>query len=135
MGHATSTLPVTLEKIVDAGLRSFALSSGQVDRQSVIVELAGPARVPTRSNEVPRREAPTRHGRLVKKGPAAAPTLTPHGTLMDELESQIAGRVSPRFVRLNAAEAFVLDVTPDQLRALCDLRLVGTVRPNRVRRA
>jgi hypothetical protein len=37
-------------------------------------------------------------------------------------------------VRLNVAQAFVLDVTPGQLRRILALPLVGRVRPNRTHR-
>jgi hypothetical protein len=71
----------------------------------------------------------------VKKSAESLP-LTEYAQAMDALQVQLAKVVGDqeKMVRLNAAESFVLEATPEQLRAICELPLVGAVRPNRTHR-
>jgi hypothetical protein len=48
-----------------------------------------------------------------------------------ELKTMGLGR---GLVRLNQAQAFVVHVSPEQLRALSESPLVGVIRPNRIHR-
>ncbi len=51
---------------------------------------------------------------------------------MDDLEKEIRRlKLAQDPVRLDSAEAFVLEVTPEQLQKLARCELVGRVRPNR----
>jgi len=130
-------------KIVDRGLRSFADSDEGDVQQSVIVELAAPAVGKPRTYES--RLSPVERLRPVERlspadmavtkpdrKPNKPVALTEHGVQLDALEEQLSAIVNDDLVRLNAAEAFVVNVNPDQLRAICALGLVGTIRPNRV---
>jgi len=52
---------------------------------------------------------------------------------MDELEKELnALGLGNDLVRLSTASAFVVRVSPTQLRALFGLPLVGIIRPNRI---
>lgn len=54
---------------------------------------------------------------------------------MDQLESDLKKiRLAEEPIRLDAAQAFVLTVTPEQLREISHHPLVGDIRPNRVHR-
>ena len=50
---------------------------------------------------------------------------------MDRLERELKKLVTSETVRLDTAQAFVVDLTPSQLRAVLRLTDVGCVRPNR----
>jgi hypothetical protein len=116
------------KKIRDSALREFADANATEDRHSVIVELAAPPEIGLRSV----KPGPPKRSESPKS--AAKVQLTPRKSLMDKLARKISG-VSQDAVRLDAAEAFVLSVTPDELRAICEIPLVGAVRPNRTHHA
>jgi hypothetical protein len=122
------------EKIPDTDLRDFVKAGGHNGRRSVIVELGvdpvpieprdplGPPMIPA-----PRKDQVASRDDLINiEGNAASMKQ-----LEDELVSLGLGR---DLVRLEAAQAFVLTVTPDDLRAVARLPLVGVIRPNRVHR-
>jgi len=54
---------------------------------------------------------------------------------MDRLESELRKLIGDSFVRLDMAQAFVIDVTPEQLRAVAKLAKTGCIRPNRTHHA
>jgi hypothetical protein len=118
-------------------LRDFAAASGDVAgraaRRSVIVELGGPARkvvVRAPSRTLPRKDAAM--AEVLRPG-AADPG---RGRDMDRLQQALLTLgLGEEPVRLDAAEAFVVRVTSDQLREITRLPLVGVIRPNRTHRA
>jgi hypothetical protein len=122
-----------LAKIAGEALQDFARMDRPAERQSVIVELAAPPREVPRSFELTKRpglpSAPSREDLLGSRA------LTPHGSLLDDLAGQIQSRIGPKkLVRIDSAEAMVLDVSPAELRTICEMPLVGSIRPNRKRR-
>ncbi|WP_165225055.1 hypothetical protein [Aquisphaera insulae] len=115
---------------IDLGeLRDFAAASG-TSRRSVIVELCGAGlKVPAR----PASRAMPPKSEVVPRG--TRPDLG-RGEAMDQLQQALGALGLARdVVRLDAAEAFVVSVTPAQLRDVAGLPLVGIVRPNRTHRA
>ena len=115
-------------KIEDPDLRQFAADDTGEPR-SVIVELdAAPADIRPRG-ALPRRQLP--------QGPESSGETTAGGNAdteaMNTLEQQLA-RLGVNLVRLNAAHAFVVTLSPAQLRAICRLPGVAIVRPNRTHR-
>ena len=129
MGQAVGTsVDPLLEKILDPALRAFAESGSTEEDRSVIIELAPGGVRPLRTRGLPPKDVTAKPKR------SASQPLTERAALMNELENKIAAVVSRKRVRLNAAEAFVLNVRPRELRALVQSSLVGAVRPNRVHR-
>jgi hypothetical protein len=124
----SAVMMIAKSKIQDDSLQSFAALPGG-ERQSVIAELDAPVSSLPRNmgGKVPPAKS-------VKCGGDQAAEITQHAQLMDQLEQQLVSIVRKKPVRLNAAEAFVLNVSPDELRAVCELGLVGAVRPNRTHR-
>ncbi len=120
-----------VEKIPDPDLRSFANSEKSDTARSVIVELEGEA-VEMR----PQKLAPPAKPPRKKKGAGGAPLAPDFSTAaMSQLEQDLESLgLSEDLVRLNAAQAFVLTASPEQLRALVQLPLVGVIRPNRMHR-
>jgi hypothetical protein len=115
------------DKIVDADLRSFVEHGGLDDRASVIVELSQTPTV---------RPGESSSGWFENTGYRvpieALEGFDDEGSGMDELEKALQGLdLAATPVRLDSAQAFVLQVTPDQLKAIADMELVGPIRPNR----
>ena len=115
------------DKIVDADLRSFVEHGGSDDRASVIVELGQTPTV---------RPGETAGGWFENTGYRVPieelEGFDDEGSGMDELEKALQGLdLAATPVRLDSAQAFVLQVTPDQLKAIADMDLVGPIRPNR----
>jgi hypothetical protein len=110
-------------KLAAAELADFAQRKG-ADTQSVLIELAveePPVKFTDRASDGdPRR-------------PWLAEPLDEDAVMakMDALQQELARLVGPKFVRLDIAQAFVVNVTPEQLRAVTRLHDVGCVRPNR----
>ena len=115
------------QKIDDADLRSFAEHGGPTDHASVIVELD---QTPTVR---PGDATGGWSGDAGYRVPIEAlEGFDDEGTGMDELEKALQGlELAATPVRLDSAQAFVLNVTPDQLKAIADWDLVGPIRPNR----
>jgi hypothetical protein len=115
-------------KIVYPDLREFAETSAPSTRRSVIIELGGPP--PKVTLRKPSRTSPhfgSGQAEILDFGDDPG-----RAEAMDRLEEELSKlRLSERPVRLDSAEAFVASVTPEQLRALTRLSLVGAVRPNR----
>lgn len=117
------------DKIQDDDLRSFAESDDTDRRETVIVEVESTPKV--------RPPASTDHWRDPSSYRYAIEAME-----SDE-EGQAAGsmdRLQRHFreldlpdepVRLDTAQAFVLDVTPGQLRQISEWSDVGPIRPNR----
>lgn len=116
------------EKIVEQDLRSFARSDDNAECRSVIVELnVPPARLEMQSG----RRVP--HRRSTKLDPNEIPR--DEKGAMDDLENKLhALGVTRNVTRLDVAQAFVVDLSPDQLRSVASLPAVGTIRPNRTHR-
>jgi hypothetical protein len=115
------------EKIDDADLRSFAEHGDPTDHASVIVELGQTPTV---------RPGEATGGWFGDSGYRvpieALEGFDEEGSGMDELEKALQGlELAATPVRLDSAQAFVLKVTPDQLKAIADWDLVGPIRPNR----
>jgi hypothetical protein len=121
-------------KIVDPALRDFAASNQSNERRSIIVELGvPPAQVAVRPTRTPDGRQtipePRTSGRLV---PGSLADIEGYAAFMDKLEEGIIGLgLAEKPVRLDAAQAFVMNVTPAQLRAISRWPLVGPIRPNR----
>lgn len=124
-----------LDKITDRGLKDFAETSEPGQRRSVIVEL----------NEPPLDFDPRRLFALDLRPPSKPRAPVDPPALIDEeaalemgeLGSELAALVGLEqsdLIRLDAARAFVLSVTPKQLRAAVHLPRVGVIRPNRTHR-
>jgi hypothetical protein len=121
-------------KIPNPELRNFAESSDSDEERSVIVELGTePLRL------APREVSP--RPRVPPPAAARRPDLDDlinvegNAGSMRQLESELnACGLDRDLVRLDAAQAFVVSVTPCQLRALSRLPLVGIIRPNRTHR-
>jgi hypothetical protein len=110
-------------KIDDESLQAFAESSDKTFR-SVIVELAIPPIEVLR----PWGKTPPRFEQAKSAKPSdRAADKKP---LMDKLGRSLK-RIAKDVVRIDAADAFVLSVSPEQLREIKEMPLVGSVRPNR----
>lgn len=118
----------TSPKIVDPELQRFAAGPGADEVRSVIVELDMPPETPRpKALPPPRAAGRTRTSRSDTSTSSALMTR-----LHRALESLgLAGDL----VQLTAAQAFVVTVSPEQLRELSKLPLVGIIRPNRTHRA
>ena len=120
------------KKIVDTDLQEFAAAENADERRSVIVELGLPP--PTVPLSFPLESIP----RASEVGPHSSPRVSladveGHGSAMDQLETSLRalGLEEPP-LRLDSAQAFVVRVTPAQLRTISQWPLAGTIRPNRV---
>jgi hypothetical protein len=118
-------------KILDEELRAFAEEGAPDARETVIVELGATPTV---------RPPESRDGWMSKGDYRSAieslEGFKDEGQAMDQLERAFDKLQLPqRPVRLDSAQAFVVDVTPDQLRTISDWDLVGPIRPNRTHRA
>jgi len=110
------------EKILDAELAKFASQDSRAT-VSVIVEIA----------------LPPSQVELTDAGPGKGP-VRPRVALpaderwrdgMDALERELRQLVGEAPVRLDPAQAFVVELTADQLRTVIRLAEAGTIRPNR----
>ena len=117
-----------VEKIQGEDLRSFAESGPSDERQSVIVELGTTDQVrPPAKKEL--WTSPNDYRAAIE----GIEGYSDDGSAMDELQQTLNGLSLPRDpVRLDSAQAFVLDVTPGELRQITASNLVGPIRPNRV---
>jgi hypothetical protein len=116
-------------KITDPDLRVFAENADQRGIRSVIVELkAMPFEVVRRPHT--RRGDPLRYAIEL-----SAPQLGDEKDQMDQLEQELSQLGIDDPTRLNTASAFVVNVSPRQLRAVSTLPLVGVIRPNRTHHA
>lgn len=111
------------EKLTSSELKSFATQGEAHDTVSVIVELGIP----------PAKLAPRPHGKLPPPNDEDnLENFTEEDRLMDQLEEELAHLdLAEKPVRLNLAQAFVIELTPEQLRAVSQLPLAGIIRPNR----
>jgi hypothetical protein len=115
-------------KIVGKELAAFAQQTGEEER-SVIVELSTTKPVKL----TPKRRSLPRHGTWTRESaPPASRDAKATRAAMDALEGVLKQFVREQaLVRLETAQAFVLSVTPEQLRKVIGESLVGWVRPNR----
>ena len=110
-------------KLVDPELAEFA-EQGSTGRLSVIVELA---------SEPPQVVLADR-GSIEDSGrPYAAPPIDEDALRqqMDTLETELKRLTAEPLVRLDVAQAFVVELSPEQLRAVSLLSETGCVRLNR----
>src|SRR5215471_18041635 len=109
-----SMIDFDAHKIVDTDLQNFAASSTSDERRSVIVELGLP------SPHIPLRPAhpPYAFPKLADRHtPTDMADIEGHAASMDQLEKKFnALDLATKPVRLDAAQAFVVSVTPEQLR-------------------
>jgi hypothetical protein len=117
-------------KIADPELRTFANADADGDSRTVIVELSlPPVAFPQERTPRPRGPSTGRAAQLdVDSSVGGDAEMT---KLERELKKMGLGR---DLVRLNQAQAFVVNVSPGQLRALSESPLVGAIRPNRIHR-
>ncbi len=115
-------------KIVDASLRRFAALK-TAKPQTVIVELgAEPPQLGLRET------TPRPRKRLARK--TCLKDVEGHASEMDQLEVDLKKIDLPeKPIRLDAAQAFLVTLTPAQLRQILDHPLVGNIRPNRIHHA
>jgi hypothetical protein len=119
------------DKIPDPSLRSFAERGDSDEPRSIIVELGmEPVALPSRElSSRPHVPPPARceSRDLIN--------IEGHADSMRQLECELnALGLGGDLVRLNAAQAFVVNTNAAQLRALSRLPLVGVIRPNRTHR-
>jgi hypothetical protein len=119
------------EKIPDPELRRFAAAENEKEARSVIVELGMEQLLPATTEKLPRPRIPPRIGRESFDRIVAAEDTSGMSRLESELNSL---GLSHDLVRLNTARSFVATVSPQQLRAISSLPLVGIIRPNRTHR-
>lgn len=110
------------DKLLDPSLADFAEQDSS-ERVSVIVELALPPSQVELANQ------------------SADEGLAPYAVLpfdvdaerrgMDRLEAELRKLGQDQFVRLDVAQAFVVDLNSEQLRAVTQLAEAGCIRPNR----
>jgi len=113
-------------KLHGQDLRDLVEAGEPEMRTSVIVEIKSTQTAAPHSYDA-WREAPLSPDEIAQIDRADDATLT-----MDRVETQLKGLDLPKGpIRLDAAEAFVLSVTPSQLREISSWDLVGAIRPNR----
>ena len=119
-------------KIQDDDLRSFAESEDADQRESVIVELEQTPTVrPPANREQWQNPSDFRYAIEAVEGVSDDESVR-----MDELQRQFQGLDLPdQPVRLDTAQAFVVDLTADELRQVSEWSNVGPIRPNRIHRA
>jgi hypothetical protein len=120
------------EKIQESDLRRFATATSTDDRRSVIVELKVPPA------HLGAEALPSKPPRFYDREilPQAADEQARQCAAMDELEAELhsLGLVQG-LRRLDLAQAFVASASPEQLRSIANLSMVGAIRPNRSHRA
>jgi hypothetical protein len=116
-------------KIQDDELRSFAESDDMDRRETVIVEVESTPKVrPPASKDL---WLDASHYRYAIEAIESDDEGQSAGS-MDRLQQQFRKMDLPEEpVRLDTAQAFVLDVTPEQLRQIAEWPDVGPIRPNR----
>lgn len=114
---------VDAKKLLDADLVEFAEQESMATR-SVIVEVA----LPPPQVELTERES---DGGQVRPLQVQAFDEDACRHAMAKLEGELRRLVSDKFVRLDSAQAFVVELNPAQLRELTLLSDTGVVRPNR----
>jgi hypothetical protein len=117
------------DKIADPDLASFAAAADARTR-SVIVELDvpdgyAPVRAAAKKLVKPKRAATAG---MDKYAIAAGKSMAKFEKLLDTLG------LLPQAVKLPSAASYVLDVNPEELRALSESPLVAAIRPNRMHR-
>jgi len=119
-------------KIQDDDLRSFAEGEGADQRESVIVELEHTPTVrPPANREQWVNPSDFRYAIEAIEGVSGD-----DADRMDELQRQFQGLDLPdQPVRLDTAQAFVVDLTPNELRQVTEWSNVGPIRPNRTHKA
>lgn len=121
-------------KISDSKLREFAEEKENNECRSVIVELD----VPARTSSLIKSKNNTRGNPelfSLNTNPAfdEEDDSEKDSLLMNELEKKLSAlNLSEEPIRLEHAQAFVVSVTPNQLRALSEMSLAGFIRPNRI---
>jgi hypothetical protein len=120
------------DKIADPDLRSFVAHGGADEQRSVIIELGlPPPRLPLHPARPP-RASPQPHQ---PAAPLDLADIEGHALSMDELEAKLRTLdLAGKPIRLNAAQAFVVSVTPSQLGTIARWPLAGPIRPNRTHR-
>jgi len=133
-------MPVAKLKIDDPRLLAFATSEEESDSASVIIELHAPPG--EFSPAPPSRDYFGSIGKLIKprsfgseKKSAQSRVLSLHRDELEQLEHDLKKIISRPLTRLESAEAFIADVSPDELREISDLPQVGLIRPNRTHHA
>ena len=115
-----------LSKIADPELAEFA-EKDSTETLNVIVELS------FRPHRIPEKERPSVPG--MKRPIVVLPEDEAEvRKSMDRLEKSLKSLTTSRILRLDTAKAFILDLTPLQLRSVLRLTEVGWVRPNRKHR-
>jgi hypothetical protein len=124
-------MSVDVAKVPDPELQRFAEAPDSAGLRSVIVEIeSGPPEFAPRDN-VLRPRVPDGGRRGSSDGGSGGGS----GESLESLERQlIALGLAANLVRLTAAQAFVVNVSPSQLCALSAMPLVGVIRPNRTHR-
>jgi hypothetical protein len=119
------------EKIQESDLRRFATATSSDDRRSVIVELKVPP-VHLGAEALPSKP-PRFYEREIL--PQAADEQARQSAAMDKLEAELQSLGLAHGVRrLDLAQAFVASASPEQLRSIASLSMVGAIRPNRSHR-
>jgi hypothetical protein len=121
-------------KISDYELRNFAEYGETSELRSVIVEVDVPPRAIPRSEW---QKTPWKKGSSPRS--TDYPLLNEERVikndeqLMNQLEEKLMSlNLLEKPVRLDIAQAFVINVTPEQLRVISRFPLAGLIRPNRV---
>ena len=115
-------------KISDPELGRFARNEEDGEPRAVIVELSEPPMALPAEREPRPRSPEIRRGVQVEIDAADAG--------MTRLEGELRRLgLGSNMVRLNHAQAFVVNASPKQLQALLQSPLVGFIRPNRTHRA
>jgi hypothetical protein len=119
-------------KIRDAELREFASRSDEEEQRSVIVELGVPSpRLKLKPWPMIKKGTVPETESAVKMPRGDLADIEGHARAMETLEKAILATGIQKPVRFNAAHAFVIDVTPAQLRAISSSPLVGAILRNR----
>jgi hypothetical protein len=114
-------------KIQDGDLRAFAESGPPAARETVIVELE-----PTPTVRPPESRDSWLSKLDYRSAIESIEGFDDGGQAMDQLQRAFEELELPEQpVRLDSAQAFVVDVTPDQLRMISSWDLVGPIRPNK----
>lgn len=113
-------------KLAGADLAKF-VEDDSAGKRSVIIELAGDTPQVQFAESAAEGGSPRPFSAL----PIDEESVREH---MDRLERQLTKLVDHKPVRLDVAQAFVVELAPEQLRAVTLLEEVGLVRPNRTHR-
>ena len=117
------------QKIVNPELREFAACPDCQELVSVIIELGVPPTPRAPRSISPPLPPPKLRQPLEASG---LPEVEAQSASMDQMEKELAAlNLQEEPVRLEAAQAFVVNVNSAQLRAITRLPLAGIIRPNR----